>query len=142
MAKMTEFELGMKELAKIAAEKEQLKDRIAILELRTRAIAAHMWTLDEAKDELGAPVKSIELPDGYRVDRRVVPEYDTFLFEGDCPAEFAILRDKHAKKAAENYSPTQTEMESVYRTRPDGATLRDAHKIGDKTTYALAKSTQ
>lgn len=142
MAKQTEFELGMQELAKIATEKEELKDRIAILELRAKAIAAHMWTMDEAKDELGAPVKSIELPDGFRVDRRVSPVYDTFLFEGDCPSEFAVLRDKHAKKAAENYTPTQTEMEAVYRTRPDGATLRDAHKLGDKTTYALAKSTQ
>ena len=141
MAKKTEFDRAKDRIVYLARKREEMEDALAEINLQINSLATYMWTMDEAKDEDGELLKIIDLGD-IRVERRVRPYYDAFLFEGECAEEFADLRAKHSKKAFDNYSPTQTEMEATYKIRKDGDELRRRHLVENKIVFAIAKNPQ
>ena len=87
MAKKTEFERAKENIAELARKREELEEMLAETNLKINAIATYMWTMDEAKNEDGELLKVIDLGD-LRVERRVRPYYDAFLFEGECHEAF------------------------------------------------------
>ena len=139
MAKKTEFERAKENSAELARKREELEVMRAETNLKINASATYMWTMDEAKNEDGELLKVIDLGD-LRVERRVRPYYDAFLFEGECHEEYNDLREKHVRKAYDTYAPTQTEMEATYKVRKDGDELRKRHLIENKIAFAIAKN--
>lgn len=139
MARMSDFELTKEALVELIREKNELEAQLKKQCLKIRGLQEYLWTMDDAQDEDGNPVKVVDLGE-FRVERRVTPIYDEILFEGDCSPEFEDLRKGRAKKTYYDYTPTNSDMEAVYNTRPDGEELRKAHRIGDKIVFAIAKN--
>lgn len=139
MAKMSDFEMAKAALAEMITEKNEIEAQLKMQCLKIRGLQELLWTMDESKDDDGNPAKVIDLGE-FRTERRVTPVYDEILFEGDCSPEFEKLRKARSQKAYDDYTPTNSDMEAVYRTRPDGEELRKAHKIGDKIVFAIAKN--
>lgn len=134
-----EFEMMKNKIRDVIAKREALAAAKMEADAEFKAFCAYIWTMDEARDRMGELIPTIDLGDR-RIERRVTPIYEDIAFQADCPEEFENLRLAASNKAYENYTPSNTEMEAVYTSRPDGDELKAKHREGEKIVFASAKN--